>query len=486
VERISASGAGYTVALRNLYDFEHVVGLTLEDAALDAYSETGEKLALRDGRILVSLPAPLPLWTPDLKRVLALASAGNLTDIAGRARKIQDALNAAATCTIHLVPPGGPAFKATSRRETFPLEAECIALWRAVAAVSPAEQGHRELRQAVAGLVQQGSDLRLNFPKETVPAAGVGGCRFATSIGRAGAAAAKPDEKFAVAFYNFHASPLRGAISVAMPARGWRAAAVGKTAFEGLPSGRRFVAEFRLTGDETCTHQGELTATVDYEVQGVKLQKQAAFKLFAPWLGIGPFCGKKESEKDSLSVQLATVYPPESRIDAKAVYRRYDGKPIAWTPIRSLYGYPGIDVAGQIHWGHWGKFLEGTETEVFTPWQPPAPVYFAQWVYCPEKRDVTLLPIFCSKVAKAWVNGKMVLEFNTENKPGNGLNWTQVRTWIGAPRTVPATLAKGWNEVLFKLTSYTPWGDPTAFGCQILDRDLHPIEGLLGSSSPPR
>jgi hypothetical protein len=184
-------------------------------------------------------------------------------------------------------------------------------------------------------------------------------------------------------------------------------------------------------------------------------------------------------------VQLATVYPPEKGIDPKAVYRRYDGKNIAWTPVRSLYGYTGIDVAGQLHWGHWDKFLEGTETEVFTPWQPPAPVYFAQWVYCPEERDVALLPIFCSKVAKLWVNRKLILEFNTDNKPGNGMNWTQVRTWFGAPTTVSATLAKGWNEVLFKITSYTPWGDPSAFGCQILGKDMHSIPGLLGSSAPP-
>jgi hypothetical protein len=278
---------------------------------------------------------------------------------------------------------------------------------------------------------------------------------------------------------------VRGAISVALPPTGWRAAAVGKTDFEGLPPGKRFVAEFQLTGDETCTHQGELAAKVEYEVQGVKWQEQAAFRLFAPWLGIGPFCDKKESEKDSLGVQLATVYPPDKGIDPKAVYRRYDGKNIAWTPVRSLYGYTGIDVAGQLHWGHWDKFLEGTETEVFTPWQPPAPVYFAQWVYCPEERDVALLPIFCSKVAKLWVNRKLILEFNTDNKPGNGMNWTQVRTWFGAPTTVSATLAKGWNEVLFKITSYTPWGDPSAFGCQILGKDMHSIPGLLGSSAPP-
>ncbi|MGA2620245.1 MAG: GDSL-type esterase/lipase family protein [Thermoguttaceae bacterium] len=486
VERISASGAGYTVALRNLYDFEHVVALRLEGSALDAYLDSGERLALKDGRIVVPLPAPLRCWVPDLKRVQALATAGNLTDIAERAGKIQAALRAAAGCTIHLVPPGGPAFKAGPRRNAFPVEAESMALWQAAAALNPADKRHRELQKAAARLVQEGGDVRLNFPKQTVPNTGVGGCRFATSIGRAGAAAVKPNERFEVAFYNFGGSSVRGAISVALPPSGWRVAALGKTQFAGLPPGERFVAEFQLTGDETCTHQGELTAKVEYEVQGVKLKKQAAFKLFALWLGVGPFCDRKESEQDSLSVKLATVYPPENTIDPKAVYRRYDGKTIAWTPVRSLYGYIGIDVAGQLHWGHWDKFLEGTETEVFTPWQPPAPVYFAQWVYCPEKRDVTLLPIFCSKVAKVWVNRKLILEFNTENKPGNGLNWTQVRTWFGAPTTVPATLAKGWNEVLFKVTSYTPWGDPSAFGCQILDKDMQPIPGLLGSCAPPR
>ncbi len=385
VERISASGAGYTIALRNRYDFQHVVALTLKGATLDAYSDTGERLALKDGRIVVPLPAPLRCWVPDLKQALALATAGNLTDIANRAGKIEGALNAAASCTIHLVPPGGPAFKAEPRRAAFPLETESMALWQAAAALNPADERHRELQKAAASLVQQGGDLRLNFPKQAASNTGIGGCRFATSIGRAGAAAVKPREEFEVAFYNFNGSSVRGAVSVALPPSGWRVAAVGKTEFEGLPPGERFVAEFRLTGDETCTHRGELAAKVEYEVQGVKLQKQATFALFAPWLGIGPFCDRKESEKDSLSVQLATVYPPEKGIDLKAVYQRYDGKKIAWTPIRSLYGYAGIDVAGQFHWGHWNKFLEGTETEVFTPWQPPAPLYFAQWVYCPEK-----------------------------------------------------------------------------------------------------
>ena len=111
--------------------------------------------------------------------------------------------------------------------------------------------------------------------------------------------------------------------------------------------------------------------------------------------------------------------------------------------------------------GAMGKFLEGTETEVFTPWQPPAPVYFAQWIYSPEKRDVTLLPIFLQQGGQAWVNRKLILEYDTVNKPGNGMNWTQVRTWIGGPKTRRATLATGWNEVLFKVTSYTPWGYPT-------------------------
>ena len=106
VQRISADGGGYTVALRNLYDFERVVAPTLEGAALDAYSDTGERLARKNGRILVPLPAPPPVWLPDLKQVLALAAAGKLTDIADRAGRIQDALRVAAGYTIHLLPPG--------------------------------------------------------------------------------------------------------------------------------------------------------------------------------------------------------------------------------------------------------------------------------------------------------------------------------------------------------------------------------------------
>jgi lysophospholipase L1-like esterase len=484
VERISAAGAGYHVTLRNRYDFEHVAALKLPGAALDAYSDSGEKLAAGDGRIVVRLPAPLRVWMPDLKQVQALAAAGNLADIANRAGRIQDAVNAAATCTVHLLPPGAPAFKPEARRAAFPLDVELLALWQAAAAPNPADPQYRELQKAAVRLVQAGSDLRLNFPKEAVPATGIGGCRFATSIGRAGPAAAEPSEMFEVAFYNFQDLPLRGTISVAVPT-GWRATAAGKTQFEDLPPGRRFVAEFHLTGKETCAQQGELIATADYEVQGVKLQKQAVFGLFAPWLGIGPFCDKKEREKESLTAQLAAVYPPENGVDPEAVYRRYDGKQIAWTPVRSLHGYLGIEVAGQLHWGHWDKFLEGTETEVFTPWQPPVPVYFAQWVYSPQKRDVRLLPIFCSKVGKIWVNRKLLLEYNTENKPGVGMNWTQVRTWIGDPKTVPATLNQGWNDLLIKITSYTPWGDPSAFGCKIMDKDLRPIPGLLGSIRKP-
>ena len=461
------------------------MAVTLEGALLEAYLDNGKRLALKNGRFLVPLPAPLRYWVPDLKRVRSLAGQCQRTDIADRAGKIQDALNVAASCTIHLVPPGGPAFQAKLPRQAYSTEAESMALWQAAAVLDPAVPVHRELQKAAESLVQQGSDLRLNFPKETLPHTGVGGCRFVTSIGRAGAAAAQPNEKFEVAFYNFNGFLVRGAISVTLPAVGWQVKAVGKTDFEGLPPGKRFVAEYQLTGVETCTHQGELTATVEYEVQGVKLQKQTAFKLFAPWLGIGPFCDKKEKEKDSLSLQLATLYPPEKRIDPKAVYERHDGKKIAWTPVRSLYGYPGIDVAGQFHWGQWNQFLAGTQTEVFTPWPSPAPVYFAQWIYSPEKRDVALLPIFCSKVAKVWVNQKAIFEWDTDNKPGVGMNWTQVRTWYGVPRTIPTTLAKGWNEVLFKITNHTIWGDPSAFGCQILDRDLRSIPGLLGSIVRP-
>ena len=485
VERISANGAGYTVVLRNRFDFAHTVALTPEGGpAFDAYLDTGEKLALKDGRIVVPLPAPIRFWAPDLKQVQTLAEADKLTDISKRAGKILEALNVAATCTLQLVPPGGPAPKATPRREPFPIEAESIAVWKAVAALNP--EGKSELQKAAANLVQQFCDLRINFPKEVASAKIQGGCRATPSLARAGEAAAKPHEEFEVVFYNFNCSAVRGTLSIALPARGWQAAPAGQTAFEGLQPGQRFAATFQLTGEETCTHQGALTAKIEYEVQGVKLQKEATFKLFAPWLGIGPFCDKKENEKDSLSVQLATVYPPEKGLDPKAVYDRYDGKKLTWMPVRSIFGYPGIDVAGQFHWGHWNKFLLGSDIEVFTPWQPPTPVYFAQWVYSPEERDVALFPIFCSKVAKIWVNQKAVLELDGGDKPGaRGMNWTQVRTWTGTPQTVPARLAKGWNEVLFKVTGFTPWGDPSAFGCQILDKELHPLPDLLGSSAPP-
>ena len=250
VERISANGGGYTIALRNLYDFGHAVALQACKArALDAYSDGGERLAIQDGRDRGAAPRALALpVTPDPKQGRALATAGNLTDIANRAGKIQDALNAAASCTIHLVPRAGPRRRPGLRREAVPIDAQCISLWQAAAALSPAEPRHRELQETAASLVQEGGDLRINFPKETVPSTGVRRLPVRDVHRQGGPAAAKPKEKFEVAFYNFYASPVAERFPSRCPpvAGGWRP--VGKTEFAGLPPGRRFVAQFELSG----------------------------------------------------------------------------------------------------------------------------------------------------------------------------------------------------------------------------------------------
>ena len=83
------------------------------------------------------------------------------------------------------------------------------------------------------------------------------------------------------------------------------------------------------------------------------------------------------------------------------------------------------------------------------------------------------------KRAQVRLHQKPVLEFD---KPtSRGMNWTQVRTWSGEPTTIPVKLNKGRNELLFKVASFTPWGDPSEFGCQVLDK-----EPRLGDQHPER
>ena len=471
-----------TIALRNLYDFAHTVAVVLRN---------GDKLLTGHGR--VTLPAGIGWVTEDLKEIQTVAG----KDEVAAAQQVLDDVAASKTVKLTL----GSAKPAASQPGQESLAfGHAMALANKVLAAKSSDGKNSKLMQATESFIQQFCDLRLNIPESSMKnwqrSDGVfPGVRALYGHTLLGDAAAKPSLRFQAIFTNFDCPSVSGAISVKLPAKGWQVKALGSVEFKDVPQGKKFVCEFELTGEEIASYEGDMVVTAEYNVGELKLHKDETFKLFAPWLGIGAFCDKKELEEGTYTEKIATVYEPETKIDPKATYKRYDGKEIKWQAFRSLYGYTGIERTGEVCW-HWGLPGNPWGSVIFSPWPAaptgkvpaPEPIYVARWVFCPNDRDVTLLPVFTSRAAKMWLNGKLVVDVNdTDEKHWGpwdiGMNWELVSSWLPAkPKTVEAKLTKGWNTVLYKFLLGTR--DIDKMNLLILDKDRKAMTDLLGACAP--
>jgi lysophospholipase L1-like esterase len=498
VENLKAGDT--TVTLRNQYDFSHPVAVVLKnnDKALDVLID-GKKAEITDGRILVTLPGGIGWVTDDLKEIQKLSGKGELYDAA---QAVLDDVAASKTIKLTL----GSAAPAVATQPAGDCHAlafgHATGLANKILAPKGADGKNAKLMQAAESFIQQFCDLRLNIPvtsmKNWQRSEGVfPGVRDISGRTLMGDTAVKPREKFQAIFTNFDCPSVSGTISVKLPAKGWQVKVLGPVEFKGLPQGRKFVCEFELTGEEITSYEGDMVVTAEFDVDGIKLRKEETFKLFAPWLGIGAFCDKKELEAGTYTEKIATVYEPETKIDPKATYKRYDGTELKWQPFRSMYGYAGIERAGEVCYS-WNLPGNAWNVILFKPWPSgvkgqipaPEPIYIARWVYSPSDRDVTLLPVFTSRAAKLWINGKIVVDVNnTDEKqwaPGDvGMNWQLVNSWLPEkPKTVQANLKKGWNTVLYKLLLGTSMTGVDKTNLLILDKDRKPMPDLLGSCSP--
>jgi hypothetical protein len=392
--------------------------------------------------------------------------------------------------TLHLVPEG-TAFAAKPARQP-QVFSQALDLMSAAAALPKDDANTDKVRTLVRQFIDQFTDLRVNFPKERMARAQGMALRDWWGVNRAGAAAAKPSERFEAVFINHDAPEASGEISIAsLPAKGWKAAAVTPATFTNLKQGQRFVCEFELTGEETCTWKGEMTACVRYKL-GDKAggEKQMKVWLFSPWLGVGAFCDTKEREQASIKDKFDVAYPPEKGIDAAAVYKRFDGSELRWTAFRSFYSHPGVERVGEVYW-HKAP-LQGSDKPLFASWQPPGVLYIAKWAYSPDERDVKMLPVFTSRAAKMWLNDKIIIDtINPDEKAWSettfGMNWTGwSKTDYYVRKTVDAHLKKGWNTLLFKLVSNCrPYDGPDMFDLQIMDANGKPFPDILGACVPP-
>ena len=472
--------ASFTLMLANRWDFGRRIGLVLHGAgSRDIYDDAGAKLEAKDGRAIVTLPDPCGLITTDLDTIRNAREAS--ADAKRLAGEIQEDVKRSRALRLRLVPQGTTV--AAMRLVPMQIFARALDLAKAERTLPEAQR-----------FLDQFTDLRVNFPKERLPRAQNFAGRDCYGITRMGDAASRPVERFEAVFVNLDAPSASGEIRVAsLPATGWSAKAVTPAAFTNLARGARFTCEFELTGEETCTWQGDMTVAVGFKLNGTpQPAKQAVVRLFSPWLGVGTFCDTKETEAASVKEKFDVPYPPEKGVDPKAVFTRFDGKEIRWKPFRSFYSHPGIDRSGEIWWNKNGMGSREGEY-VFAPWQPPGVLYAAKWVFSPDDRDVKLLPVFSSRAAKMWLNGALVIDaINPDEKAWNenayGMNWTAwSKTEYYVRKTVDARLVKGWNPILFKLVSNSrAWDGADILDLKIFDAKGNSYTDLLGSCVPPR
>jgi len=158
-------------------------------------------------------------------------------------------------------------------------------------------------------------------------------------------------------------------------------------------------------------------------------------RMFIPaWNIIGPF--ENERESDLLRYGLDKVYPPEEKVDLKAVYKGIDDKPVKWKKVKTpANGYISL----------WDKF------------DPYEFVVCYAVSYIHSDRDTTVpLLLGSDDGAKVFLNGNELYRF------------LDVRIAAPDQDTIPLALKKGWNELLVKVENN--FGG-YAFYTRVIDRD---------------
>ena len=484
---LEAAGDHALLRLVNLYDGPRQVGLAVSGLApgQGIYDQDGKKLEVADGRCIVSLPA-VRVWTEDLRDIRAITPTDDLKPVLAVVDAIEREVKAGQTRTLTIAAQA----PAPDLAEPTSIYVSGVSLLKAAQAL-PAGEAQDKVRAAAERFVGQFVDLRIRLataPKP-VPANGMG------TIGRSGDAAAHPKEKIEAYFINSDCPSLSGSLRIAgLPAKGWQAKPLTPTEFHDLKPGQRFKAEFELTGEETCSYEGEMIVAAQYELDGIKQVKEMPMRLFSPFLGIGAFCDSPEQAKASMAEKIKFVYEPEKTIDVAASYKRSDGAQLTWKPFRSFYSFPGIDRSGEVIYDD--KPI-GANEPVFSGWEPSGINYIAKWVYSPKTQEVLLVPEIDCPAARLWLNGQPLVVLDDDPKITDirqkGLNWTPWHktyfAWAnvgGEAKTVKATLKEGWNVVLFKLVSAAGANKARdSFGLWIWDKDKKPVADLLGSCVPP-
>ena len=478
---IAKTDDGLTLTLVNRWDFKRKIGLVLHDAEkFDIFDATGTKLDIQNGRAIPELPEPSGLLLTDLAAIRSdTTTPANAQRLAG---DIETEAQRSRVLKLRLLPKNVTAVAVK--------ESESVSIFEKAIELANLAKSNTNAQR----FVDQFTDLRVNFLKERFPkTAGSYALRDLYGVTRVGDAAAKPIERFEVVFINHEAPNASGEIRIAATPKGWNVKAVTPTTFTGLIRGQRFTVEFELTGEETCTWQGEMLVAANFKLSGNSQPvKQAVVQLFSPWLGIGTFCDTKERETASIEEKFAVIYPPEKTIDPAATFTRFDGKALHWQAFRSFYSHPGVDRSGQIQWIENGMRTNGKGGKVFDPWKPAGVLYIAKWVYSPVERDVKLLPVFSSRAAKLWLNGTAIinaitLDIKVWRETETGMNWTAWnKTEYYTRKTVDAHLIKGWNSILFKLVSNSrPSDTDDIFDLKIFSTSNNLIPDLLGSCFPP-
>ena len=486
---LEAAGDHALLRLVNLYDGPRQVGLAVSGLApgQGIYDQDGKKLEVADGRCIVSLPA-VRVWAEDLKDIRAVTPTDDLKPVLAVVDAIEREVKSGQTRTLTIAAQA-PAPDLT---ESTSIYASGISLLKAAQAL-PAGPEQDKVRAAAQRFVGQFTDLRIKMATAPtpVPANSMG------TISRSGDAAAHPKEKYEAYFTNWDCPSLSGSLRItSLPAKGWQAKPLTSTEFHDLKPGQRFKAEFELTGEETCSYEGEMIFAAEYELGGIKQVKEMPKRLFSPFLGIGVFCDSPDQAKATQAEKIKVVYGPEQAIDVAASYKRSDGAQLTWKPFRSFYSFPGIDRSGEVAYCIDDKPV-GASEPVFIGWKSSGVIYIAKWVYSPKTQEVLLVPEFDCAAARLWLNGEPLVVRDDDPKVTDarekGLNWTPWNktyfAWAvsgGEAKTTKATLKEGWNVVLFKLISATrAYNDRDSFGLWIWDKDKKPVADLLGSCVPP-
>lgn len=179
-------------------------------------------------------------------------------------------------------------------------------------------------------------------------------------------------------------------------------------------------------------------------IQGEEVDVAALFPAQREWLVIGPFANAERRG-------LATVYPPEQRLDLDAEIEGVNGR-VRWTSYRCAAGSVMVDLARQ-----------------FKPSEEVC-AYALCFATTDRERPVQIRASG-NDVWKLWIGGRLVHESADDGR-------------ILLDREVlPVTLPAGTTPILMKVCNHRrDWG----FVLRITDADGKPVKGLKVTTRPER